>query len=78
MSGRRTTKKTTAKAQTGEQSVKQKAEKKYSVEKLGEHCKKLFGVSSCAYAGATAGMTGEYTVAEMKAYIEKWRRTEVK
>lgn len=64
---------------TGEQAKQQaKPEPKFTVEKLGENCHQLFGVSSCTFAGATHGMTGEYTVAEMKAHIEKWRRTEVK
>lgn len=53
--------------------VQEKAQPtKFSVEKLGANCKQLFGVSSCTYAGATNGMTGEYTVEEMKAHIEKW------
>lgn len=51
---------------------------KFSVEKLAANCRQLFGVSSCTFAGATHGMTGEYTVTEMKAHIEKWGRTEVK
>lgn len=64
---------------TEEQAKQQaKAEPKFTVEKLGAKCRQLFGVSSCTFAGATHGMTGEYTVAEMKAHIEKWRRTEVK
>lgn len=52
--------------------------KKYTVEKLGKHCRELFGVSSSTYAGATYGMTGEYSVEEMKTHIEKWGKKEVK
>ncbi len=51
---------------------------KFSVERLGKNCRQLFGVSSCAYAGATHGLSGEYTVDEMKAHIESWRKKEVK
>ncbi len=51
---------------------------KFSIERLGENCRQLFGVSSCVYAGATHGLTGEYTVEEMKAHIESWRKKEVK
>ena len=51
---------------------------KFSIERLGEDCRKLFDVSSCVYAGATYGLTGEYTVAEMKSIIEKWKNMEVK
>lgn len=51
---------------------------KFSVERLGENCGQLFGVSSCTYTGATHGMTGEYAVEEMKAHIENWRKKEVK
>mgnify|MGYP001045949145 CR=1 FL=1 len=44
---------------------------KFTVERLGANCRQLFGVSSCTFAGATHGMTGEFTVEEMKAHIEK-------
>lgn len=63
---------------TANEPQEEKAAKKFTVEKLQANCKKLFGVSSCTFAGATCGMTGEYTVEEMKAHIEKWCRTEVK
>lgn len=51
---------------------------KFTVERLGENCRQLFGVSSCTYAGAMHGMTGEYTVEEMKAHISEWCSKEVK
>lgn len=67
---------------TATETVAVKTEKaeapKFTVERLGADCRQLFGVSSCTYAGATHGMTGEYTVKEMKAHIEKWCGTEVK
>ena len=51
---------------------------KFPIEKLAVNCRRLFGVSSCTFAGATHGLTGEYTVEEMKKHIEKWRKQEVK
>lgn len=65
---------------TAEQATVEAAaeEKKFPIEKLATNCRKLFGVSSSTFAGATAGMTGKYSVAEMKAHIEKWGRTEAK
>ena len=39
---------------------------KYSIEKLRENC------------GASYGLTGKYTVAEMKSVITKWQNKEVK
>ncbi len=52
-------------------------EQKYSVEALGKYALKLFGVSSWVYAGATATLTGEYTVDEMKKAIEEWQKRKV-
>lgn len=54
------------------------AEPKFTVEKLQANCRQLFGVSTSAFAGATYGMTGKYTVKEMKAHIEAWQKKEVK
>ena len=51
---------------------------KFPIEKLAVNCRQLFGVSSCTFAGATYGLTGEFTVEEMKKHIEKWRKQEVK
>lgn len=51
---------------------------KFSVERLAADCRRLFGVSSCTFAGATHDMTGDYTVEEMKAHIDKWCGMEVK
>lgn len=63
---------------TQEQPVKAAAKKKFPIEKLRANCKELFGVTDCTFAGATHGMAGDYTVDEVKAQVEKWRRTEVK
>lgn len=54
------------------------APQKFPLEKLAAGCKTLFGVSSSTFAGATAGMTGDYSVAEMKEHINKWLKKEVK
>jgi hypothetical protein len=60
-----------------EKTAEKAAAPKFPVEKLAAHCRQLFGVSSCTFAGATQGMTGEYTVEEMKAHIKKWCGQEV-
>lgn len=51
---------------------------KFSIEKLGENCRALFGISSTHFAGATHGLTGEYTVEEMRKHIGEWDKREVK
>lgn len=55
-----------------------KTAKKYAVEKLQENCQQLFGVSTSTFAGATYGMTGTYTVEEMRTYLETWKKKGVK
>lgn len=55
-----------------------KTPKKYSVEQLQGNCRKLFGVSTSTFVGATHKMTGKYTVEEMKAHIEAWKKKGVK
>lgn len=75
----KTEKQQTAKAETPQtRPDKAKPDKKFPLEKLRANCKKLFGVTDCTFAGATHGMTGSYTVDEIKVQLEKWRRTEVK
>lgn len=52
---------------------------KFSIDKLRENCKKLFGVSASTFAGATHNMEGkEFTVDEMKKIISDWQGKEVK
>ncbi len=51
---------------------------KFPLEKLATGCKTLFGVSASTFAGATAGMTGDYSIAEIKEHITKWLKKEVK
>lgn len=71
--------KTTETTAAADESKAQAAkEPKFPIEKLSANCRQLFGVSSCTFAGATHGLTGEYTVEEMRKHIEKWRKQEVK
>ncbi|MCD7891605.1 MAG: hypothetical protein LUG26_07670 [Ruminococcus sp.] len=72
------TRKKTAETEVTTTSAQETAQPKFTVERLAVDCRRLFDVSSCTYAGATHGMTGEYTVEEMKAHIKKWCGTEVK
>lgn len=58
--------------------IKAAPQQKFPLEKLAAGCKTLFGVSTSTFAGATAGMTGDYSVAEMKEHINKWLKKEVK
>lgn len=60
------------------QVTREAARKKYPVGKLRENCRQLFGVSDNAFAGATYGMMGTYTIEEMKAHIEAWKKKGVK
>ena len=45
---------------------------KFPIERLAKACRTLFHVSASTFAGATAGMTGEYTVEEMRKHIDEW------
>lgn len=53
-------------------------EAKFPVERLGKHCRTLFGCSSTTFAGATAGLTGDYSVNEMEKIIQNWSEKEGK
>jgi hypothetical protein len=53
-------------------------EVKYSIGTLSKNCKKLFGVSQSTFAGATFGLTGEFTVEDMDGKIKEWLKKEVK
>lgn len=70
--------KTNTNAPTDEQKPEIASAPKFTVEKLAAHAAQLFGVSSCTFAGATHGLTGEYTVEEMRAIIKTWAKKEVK
>ena len=54
---------------------KKPKEKRYDLDMLGEHCGKLFGVTSAVFAGATNGLKpGKYTIEEIKARINSWSK----
>lgn len=78
MAARAKTEQAAGTPETVDEKKPQATAKKFPIEKLTENCRRLFGVSSCVFAGATHGLTGEYTVEEMKGRIEKWKKQEVK
>ncbi len=51
---------------------------KFTIERLRQNCRQLFNVSISTFCGATYGMTGKYTIEEMKTHIEKWKKKGVK
>lgn len=68
----------TKSAADAEATAQVKAAQKFTVEKMQANCRQLFGVSASTFAGATYGMTGQYTVEEMRAHIEAWKKKGVK
>ncbi len=48
------------------------SEVKFSIDALSKNSKKLFGVSQSTFAGATFGLTGDFTVEEMNGKIKEW------
>ena len=56
----------------------EKKERKVPLDNLRRSCVKLFGVSFSTFDGATVGLSGKYTVDEMRGIIDKWLRKEVK
>lgn len=51
---------------------------KFPIEKLRSNCMKLFGVTVSTFDGAMSGITGEYTVDEVKGLLKSWGKKEVK
>ena len=49
-----------------------KAERKIPLDKLRKSCVKLFGVTPSTFDGATVGLAGKFSVAEMQEIINKW------
>ena len=49
---------------------------KFELKELHRHSEQLFGVAGFVFEGATYGLTGEYTVEEMRTIIEEWLKTE--
>ncbi len=52
--------------------------RKFELRKLRKNCQALFGVSTSTFVGATTGMHGRYSVEEIKAHIEAWKKKGVK
>lgn len=46
---------------------------KFNIARLRKECYKLFGVTVSTFDGATHGLTGSFSVAEMRSHIEKWQ-----
>lgn len=53
------------------------AAQKFTLEQLRAHCFEIFGISVSTFDGAISGVTGEHTIEEIKALIEKWGKKEV-
>lgn len=52
---------------------------KYLLSKLAANSEKVFGVSGCTFAGATAELAeGEYSIDEISAIIKEWQKKEAK
>lgn len=49
----------------------------YTLESLRESCVKLFGCSTAVFDGATLGMTGSYSTAEMSKVISAFLNKEI-
>ncbi|MBQ3009660.1 MAG: hypothetical protein IJA35_00795 [Clostridia bacterium] len=60
------------------QSVTAQLGKKIPIAKLRRSCVTLFGVTPSTFDGATIGLTGSYTVDEIKTILKKWLNKEVK
>jgi len=53
-------------------------EPKFPIAKLRENALKLFGVTVSTFDGATYGMSGEYSINELKSALKTWGEKEVK
>ena len=58
--------------------LSKKNEKTFAIEQLQKHSLELFGLTRTAFAGATHGLSGEYTIEQMKSHIKKWLEKEAK
>ena len=52
----------------------EKPTQKFTIEKLRQNCITLFGISTSAFCAATYGMTGKYSIEEIKAHLETWQK----
>lgn len=53
-------------------------EPKFPISKLRENARNLFKVSVATFDGATCGLSGDYSVKEMKTIIENWAKKPIK
>ena len=44
----------------------------FTLEQLRPDCRALFGVSASTFDGATAALSGEYTVEQVRTHINNW------
>ena len=50
---------------------------RYGLDDLRKNCLTLFNVSTSVFDGAVMGLSGEYTISEIKNIITKWKGKEV-
>jgi len=51
---------------------------KFPLDRLCRDCQKLFGVTTSTFDGATFGLTGTFTVDEIKTKISGWQNKKIK
>ena len=49
----------------------------FTLERLRQDCRKLFGVTTSTFDGAAATITGEFTVDEIGGIIQAWQQKRV-
>lgn len=49
----------------------------FTLDRLRKDCLRLFGITVSTFDGATLGLTGRYSVEEMRSRIERWKNTRV-
>lgn len=52
----------------------EKPTQKFTIEKLRQNCMTLFGISTSTFSAATYGMTGKYSIEEIKVHLETWQK----
>lgn len=50
---------------------------RFTLARLRQDCLKLFGVTSSTFDGATRGLTGDFTVAELRTHIDGWKKKKI-
>lgn len=58
--------------------IKKPIHRKFTLDKLRENSQELFGISPTVFDGAAYGLSGEFTVLEMKKIISEWLKREAK